>query len=40
MRNTGISVVEGDPECGWSLVDWNEGEWSAPTAPDRADVAA
>ena len=43
MRNTGISIVEGDPQCGWSLVDWNEGEWSAPTAPstpDRADVAA
>ena len=29
MRNAGVSVAEGDPEGGWRLVDWNEGEWRA-----------
>lgn len=29
MRNTGITVVDGDPRSGWRLVDWNEGDWSA-----------
>ena len=29
MRNAGVSVAEGDPEGGWRLVSWNEGEWRA-----------
>ena len=29
MRNAGVSVAEGDPEGGWHLVSWNEGEWRA-----------
>lgn len=29
MSNTGISIVHGDPQGGWRLVDWNEGDWSA-----------
>lgn len=29
MRNTGITIVHGDPQGGWRLVDWNEGDWSA-----------
>ncbi|WP_257210786.1 histidine phosphatase family protein [Actinomyces ruminis] len=28
MRNTAVSVVEGDPN-GWRLVDWDEGTWRA-----------
>ncbi|MDO4242572.1 MAG: histidine phosphatase family protein [Actinomyces sp.] len=29
MRNTGITVVHGDPQGGWRLTSWNEGDWSA-----------
>ncbi|MBE6481978.1 MAG: histidine phosphatase family protein [Actinomyces ruminicola] len=29
MRNTAVSVVEGDPDSGWRLVDWDEGTWRA-----------
>lgn len=32
MSNAGISVVEGSPEDGWRLVDWNEGQWRAGDA--------
>ncbi|MDO5064434.1 MAG: histidine phosphatase family protein [Actinomyces bowdenii] len=30
MGNTGITLIEGDPQDGWRLVDWNEGAWRAP----------
>lgn len=29
MKNTGITLVEGDPGDGWRLVDWNGGAWTA-----------
>lgn len=29
MTNTGVSVVEGDPETGWALRSWADGAWSA-----------
>ncbi|WP_017178741.1 histidine phosphatase family protein [Actinomyces timonensis] len=32
LRNTGIAVVEGDPDAGWRLLDWNDGAWRASTA--------
>lgn len=32
LRNTGIAVVEGDPDSGWRLLDWNDGAWRASTA--------
>lgn len=32
MSNAGISVVQGDPQDGWRLVDWNEGQWRAGEA--------
>jgi len=35
MRNAGISLVEGDPEEGWRLVDWNEGEWNSTHSTGR-----
>ncbi len=42
MTNTAITVVEGDPEAGWRLLDWCEGAWTAspteqPEAPEPAD---
>ena len=42
MTNTAITVVEGDPERGWRLLDWSEGTWTAspteqPEAPEPAD---
>ncbi|QKD79822.1 MULTISPECIES: histidine phosphatase family protein [Actinomyces] len=27
LRNTGITVAEGDPDAGWRLLDWNDGAW-------------
>lgn len=27
MGNGAITLVEGDPEAGWRLLSWNEGEW-------------
>ena len=35
MRNAGISLVEGDPEESWRLVDWNEGEWNSTHSTGR-----
>lgn len=29
MTNTGVTVVEGDPETGWVLRSWADGAWSA-----------
>lgn len=29
MTNTGVTVVEGDPETGWVLRSWADGTWSA-----------
>ena len=34
-KNAGISLVEGDPEEGWRLVDWNEGEWNSTHSTGR-----
>jgi len=39
MRNAGISLVEGDPEEGWRLVDWNEGEWNSTHSTGRPSSA-
>ena len=29
MGNASTSLVEGDPDSGWRLISWNEGEWRA-----------
>ena len=31
MHNTGITVVDGDPESGWSLTSWDDGAWGEPS---------
>ena len=32
MHNTGITVVDGDPESGWSLTSWDDGAWGEPSS--------
>ena len=34
MRNTGITIVDGDPDAGWSLTSWDDGAWDGPSGAD------